>query len=50
MRVIKTLSKQLELASQGKLYIIANCAYVPISPEHVTLAQGTSQKFYARTK
>jgi hypothetical protein len=50
MRVIKTTSKQIELAKQGKLFIIANCAYVPVSPEHVTLAQGTGQKFYARTK
>jgi hypothetical protein len=50
MRVIKTTAKQLELAAQGKLFIIANCAYVPVSPEHVTLAQGTGQKFYARTK
>jgi hypothetical protein len=50
MRVIKTTAKQMELAAQGKLFIIANCAYVAVSPEHVAMAQGTGQKFYARMK
>lgn len=50
MRVVKTIAKQLELAAQGKLFIISNCAYVAVSPEQVTSAQGTGQRFYARPK
>lgn len=50
MRVIKTLSKQLELAEQGNLYIIANCAYVKVSTEHVLNSQGHNVKFYGKVK
>jgi hypothetical protein len=48
MRVIKTLSKQLELATQGKLFIIVNASYKAVTPECVHAMQGV--KFYARTK
>ena len=48
MRVIKTLSKQLELATKGSLFIISNCAYVRVSPEHVKASQGHNVKFYAK--
>ena len=48
MKVIKTLSKQLELASKGLLFIIANCTYIQVSPEHVSNAQGHAVKFYAK--
>ena len=48
MRVIKTLSKQLELATQGKLFIIVNASYKVVNPESVKSMQGV--KFYARTK
>jgi hypothetical protein len=50
MRVIKTLAKQMELASQGKLYIISNCAYVKVSTEHVLNSQGHNVKFYGKVK
>lgn len=48
MRVIKTLTKQLELADKGLLYIIANCAYVRVSAEHVKASHNQNVKFYAR--
>lgn len=48
MRVIKTLSKQLELAARGHLLILVNCAYVAVSVDHVKAAQGQNVKFYAR--
>lgn len=48
MRVIKTIAKQLELADKGLLFIIANCAYVRVSVEHVRASQGQNVKFYAR--
>ncbi len=47
MKVIKTLRKQLELASQGKLFIIVNCAYLKVTPDDVIAMQGV--KFYTRT-
>lgn len=46
LRVVKTLAKQLELASLGRLFIISNCAYVKISVEHVKNAKGHNVKFY----
>lgn len=48
MRVIKTLAKQLELATQGKLFMIVNASYKAVTPEGVQSMQGV--KFYARTK
>lgn len=48
MRVIKTLSKQLELAARGQLLTLVNCAYVAVSVDHVKAAQGQNVKFYAR--
>lgn len=48
MRVIKTLAKQLELAEQGKLFIIVNASYKAVTPEGVKAMQGV--KFYARAK
>lgn len=48
MRVIKTTAKQIELASKGLLYIISNCAYARVSPEHVKASEGQNVKFYAR--
>lgn len=48
MRVIKTLAKQLELAQVGKLFIIVNASYKPVTPEGVKAMQGV--KFYARAK
>ena len=50
MRVIKTTAKQLELAAKGLLFIIANCSYVRVSPEHVKASQDQNVKFYAKTK
>lgn len=46
MRVVKSLSKQKELASKGKLWIISNCRYVPVSPEECASMQGV--KFYTK--
>lgn len=48
MRVVKTLSKQLELAAIGRLFIIVNCAYVAVSAGHVKAAQNQGVKFYAK--
>ena len=50
MRVIKTYSKQIELAEKGLLFCIVNCAYLRVSAEHVKIAKETSQsvKFYAK--
>ena len=48
MRVIKTLSKQIELSKEGKLFIIVNASYKAVTPEGVKVMQGV--KFYARTK
>jgi hypothetical protein len=48
MRVIKTLSKQIDLAAQGKLFIIVNASYKAVTPEGVRAMQGV--KFYARAK
>ena len=50
MRVIKTYSKQIELAEKGLLFCIVNCAYVRVSSEHVKIAKETNQsvKFYAK--
>ena len=51
MRVIKTYSKQIELAEKGLLFCIVNCAYLRVSAEHVKIAKETNQsvKFYAKT-
>ena len=51
MRVIKTYSKQIELAEKGLLFCIVNCAYLRVSAEHVRIAKETGQnvKFYAKT-
>ena len=51
MRVIKTYSKQIELAVKGLLFCIVNCAYLRVSAEHVNIAKETNQpiKFYAKT-
>ena len=51
MRVIKTYSKQIELAEKGLLFCIVNCAYLRVSAEHVKVAKETKQsvKFYAKT-
>lgn len=46
MRVVKTFSKQIELAKLGNLYIIVNCAYVSVSPEECISMQGV--KFYTK--
>jgi hypothetical protein len=48
MRVIKTLAKQMELATLGKLFIIVNASYKAVAPDAVKTMQGV--KFYARTK
>jgi len=48
MRVIKPLSKQLELAARGHLLTIVNCAYVIVTVDYVKAAQGKNVKFYAR--
>ena len=50
MRVIKTYSKQIELAEKGLLFCIVNCAYLRVSSEHVKIAKETNQsvKFYAK--
>ena len=50
MRVIKTYSKQIELAEKGLLFCIVNCAYLRVSAEHVKIAKETNQpiKFYAK--
>lgn len=48
VRVIKTLSKQLELAARGHLLTIVNCAYVIVTVDYVKAAQGQNVKFYAR--
>ena len=48
MRVIKTLSKQLELATRGQLLTIVNCAYVTVTVDYVKATQGQNVKFYAR--
>ena len=48
MRVIKTLSKQLELAASGHLLTIVNCAYVIVTVDYVKASQGQNVKFYAR--
>lgn len=46
MKVIKTLSKQLALAEAGKLFIIANCQYLKVTPTDVEAMQGV--KFYSK--
>jgi len=46
MRVVKSLSKQKELANLGRLWIIANGRYVSVTPEECEQMQGV--RFYTK--
>ena len=46
MRVVKSIKKQKELANLGRLWILSNCRYIPVTASDCEEMQGV--KFYTK--